>query len=127
EDHQRVVLLDALTDLDNDLPEVADELRLDFHHSVTSPWSSHRRHAVLAPGAMLPLGAGCLERFDDHAARVRRFDDVVDHRPRRRDGRINRPAIAEPASDSREPAPSTSATERELDTARTHEVSTLGM
>src|SRR5579872_660692 len=32
EDHQRVVLLDLLADLGDDLPQVADQLRLDLGH-----------------------------------------------------------------------------------------------
>src|SRR3979411_561821 len=34
EDHQRVVLLDLLADLGDDLPQVADQLRLDLGHTV---------------------------------------------------------------------------------------------
>src|SRR5580704_10373593 len=57
--------------------------------SVTLP-SSYRRHAVLAPDLPLPLGRGAVECVDDHPTRVRRVDDVVHHRPRRGDERIDR-------------------------------------
>src|ERR1019366_4088688 len=57
--------------------------------SVTVP-SSYRWHAVLAPGAPLPLSLSALERIDDHPSRVRGIDEVVDHRPRRRDEWVDR-------------------------------------
>src|SRR5438093_4848184 len=82
EDHQRVVLLDALPDVDDDLPEIAHQLGLDLDHRLTPlQMDSYRRNAVLAPGAALALRCRAFQRVDDDAACVGRVDDVVHHRP----------------------------------------------
>src|ERR1700694_4279052 len=49
EDHQRVVLLHMLTNLHDDLPEIADELRLHLSHALSLQVCRH--DARLTPAA----------------------------------------------------------------------------
>src|SRR5579864_1804313 len=50
---------------------------------------SYRYVPVLAPGAVDLLVTRLLDASDDHAARLRRIDHVVDHRPTRRQVRVD--------------------------------------
>src|SRR5258706_5019575 len=56
---------------------------------LVTVWRSYRDVSVLAPRAVAPLALGLLQAAHDDSPRLRRVDHVIDHRPPRREVRID--------------------------------------